>query len=283
GIDLAQTAVINVTNTFAALLVVQMLPAELWQDSVFWGSVIGGEGGVLSAWGGGGAVLAMLLAIVLGATIGAVNGLAVARLGMPPFMVTLGTLLLFNAIAIWMTRSENVSSLPAEYVAVGQAQIWGAVTVPMVIAVIIAVSAHFVLSRTTLGSWLYAAGSNRQAAIISGVPYTRVVISAYMISAALASVGGILYSARLEGGRPTLADGFLLDIIGAAVIGGISLFGGKGTVLGAVLGAVFFVVLANGLNLLNLPFTVVFIIKGIVIILAALLDVARTKLLGDTR
>lgn len=228
-------------------------------------------------------MLAMLLAIVLGATIGAVNGLAVARLGMPPFMVTLGTLLLFNAIAIWMTRSENVSSLPAEYVAVGQAQIWGAVTVPMVIAVIIAVSAHFVLSRTTLGSWLYAAGSNRQAAIISGVPYTRVVISAYMISAALASVGGILYSARLEGGRPTLADGFLLDIIGAAVIGGISLFGGKGTVLGAVLGAVFFVVLANGLNLLNLPFTVVFIIKGIVIILAALLDVARTKLLGDTR
>lgn len=283
GIDLAQTAVINVTNTFAAMLVAQSLPEELWQESVLWGSVIGPEGGPLADGGAGGATLAMVIAVTLGAIIGAGNGLAVAKLGMPPFMVTLGTLLLFNAIAIWMTRSENVSSLPNEYVAVGQAQIWGPITVPMIIAVVIAVGAHFVLSRSTFGSWIYAAGSNPQAAIISGVPYTRVVVSAYMISAALATVGGILYSTRLEGGRPTLADGFLLDIIGAAVIGGVSLFGGKGSVLGAVFGAIFFVVLANGLNLLNLPFTVVFMIKGIVIILAALLDVARTKLLGDSR
>ena len=152
----------------------------------------------------------------------------------------------------------------------------------MLIAVGLAVVAHLVLSRTTFGAWVYAAGTNRDAAIISGVPYRRVVVSAYMISAAFATIGGILYSTRLEGGRPTLADDFLLDVIGAAVIGGISLFGGKGSVLGAFLGALFFVVLSNSLNLMNLPFTVVFIVKGLVIIAAALLDVARTRLLGGS-
>ncbi len=283
GIDLAQTAIINVTNTFGALLITQALDPARWSDSVLWGALIGEQGGVLAPLGGGGIGISIVIMIAMGAGIGALNGLAVARLGMPPFMVTLGVLLLFNAIAIWLTRSENVSNLPEGYVAIGKGQLWGAITVPMLIAVGLAAVAHFVLSRTTFGTWLYTSGTNRDAAIISGVPYRRVVVSAYMLSAAFATVGGILYSTRLGGGRPTLADDFLLDVIGAAVIGGISLFGGKGSILGAFLGALFFVVLSNSLNLLNLPFTVVFIVKGLVIVAAALLDVARTRLLGGVR
>ncbi|WZH35692.1 MAG: ABC transporter permease [Microbacterium enclense] len=282
GIDLAQTAIINLTNTVGALLVARALEPTLFQNSALWNTVIGPQGGPL---GGGwpGILLALLIVVLIGALLGTLNGLAIARLKMPPFMVTLGTMLLFSAVAVWLTRSENVTNLPDDYVAIGQAQVWGALTVPAIIAVVLGVVAHYLLGRTPFGGWLYAAGTNREAAIISGVPYKRVVVTAYALSGVFATVGGLLYSARLEAGRPTLADDLLLDVIGAAVIGGVSIFGGKGSVLGAALGALFFVVLSNSLNLLNLPFTVVFIVKGLVIVAAALLDVARTRLLGGRR
>lgn len=282
GIDLAQTAIINLTNTVGALLVSRALEPTLFQNSVLWNTVIGPDGGPL---GGGwpGILSALLIVVVIGALLGSLNGLAIARLRMPPFMVTLGTMLLFSAVAVWLTRSENVANLPDDYVAIGQTSLWGALTVPALIAVALGVAAHYLLGRTPFGGWIYAAGTNRDAAIISGVPYKRVVVTAYALSGVFATVGGLLYSARLEAGRPTLADDLLLDVIGAAVIGGVSLFGGKGSVLGAALGALFFVVLSNSLNLLNLPFTVVFIVKGLVIVAAALLDVARTRLLGGAR
>jgi ribose transport system permease protein len=282
GIDLAQSAIINLTNTVGALLVTRALEPSLFGKSALWGTVVGEDGGPLGG-NGGGIALAVVLMVVIGAGLGTINGLLIARLKMPPFMVTLGTMLLFSAVAVWLTRSENVPNLPEEYIAIGQGRIWGAITIPAIIAVVLGVAAHFILSKTPFGAWLYAAGTSRDTAIISGVPFRRVVVLAYALSGVFATIGGILYSTRLEAGRPTLADDLLLDVIGAAVIGGVSLFGGKGSVLGAALGALFFVVLSNSLNLLNLPFTVVFIVKGLVIVAAALLDVVRTRILGGSR
>lgn len=283
GIDLAQTAVINVTNTLGAALVAQAFNPDTFSGTVLWGIVAGPDGGPLAGLGMPGVVLMMALMVVLGSLIGVVVGWCVARLRMPPFMVTLGVMLLLSAVAIWMTRSENVTNLPPAFLAISSHSVAGIITIPMIIALVVAVVAHLVLARTPFGAWLYATGSNEQAARISGVPVRRVTMAAYALSGALATLGGLLYSSRLQAGRPTLADDLLLDVIGAAVIGGISLFGGKGSVLGAVLGATFFVVLSNSLNLLNLPFTVVFIVKGLVIVAAALLDVLRTRLLGGLR
>jgi ribose transport system permease protein len=280
GIDLSQTAIINITNTFGAVLLVQTLAPAVFERTVFWGSLLGESGGILSDTGMVGVVATVFVMLLIGAAFGALNGLAVAKLGMPPFMVTLGMLLMLRGTAIWMTRSENLAPLPPEYLAIGSQVIWGVVSIPLILCVLVAVTAHWILSRTKLGLWLYATGSNQKVASVSGVPRDRVLVIAYTLSGTLATLGGILYSTRLQAGRPTLADDFLLDIIGAAVIGGISLFGGRGTVGGALLGAMFFVVLSNGLTLLNLPFTTVFIVKGLVIILAALLDVGRNKLIG---
>jgi ribose transport system permease protein len=280
GIDLSQTAVINITNTFGALLLVQTLAPAIFERTFFWGTLIGESGGVLTDNGIPGVVVTVVIMLLMGAFFGAINGVAVAKLGMPPFMVTLGILLMLRGTAIWMTRSENLAPLPPEYIAMGTYSLWGIFSIPLILFVIVAIGAHLLLSRSTMGLWLYATGSNPKVAAVSGVPRDRVLIFAYSASATLATLGGILYSTRLQAGRPTLADDFLLDIIGAAVIGGISLFGGRGTVLGAALGALFFVILANGLSLLNLPFTTVFVAKGLVIVFAALLDVGRSKLLG---
>ena len=160
---------------------------------------------------------------------------------MPPFMVTLVTMSFFSGLAIYLTQSENVRPLPDSFIAIGKGTL-GPISLPMLIVVVLAALAFVVLDRSILGRWFYAVGQNAETAKISGVPTKRVIVLAYAFSGLCAAVGAILYSARLEAGRPTLGRNLLLDVIGAAVIGGISLFGGKGKVLWAVYGVLFFAV-----------------------------------------
>jgi len=195
-------------------------------------------------------------------------------------MVTLVSMMFFSGLAIYLTRSENIIHLPKAYIAIGKGRL-GFVPYSFFIAFVLGTAAHVILSRTLLGRWFYAVGKNVRASVISGVPAGRVVIYAYVFSGFCAAVGSILYSARLEAGRPTLGQNLLLDIIGAVVIGGISLFGGKGKVLWALFGVLFFTLLSNSLNILNLSFYTVDIVKGCVILLAALIDVTRTRLTAE--
>jgi len=220
------------------------------------------------------AVLAML---AVGVGIGFLNGMAVARLKMPPFMVTLVAMSFFSGLAIYLTRSENIMYLPESFIAIGKGSI-GPVASALLLVVSLAALAFVILNLSVLGRWFYAVGQNVRTARVSGVPTQRVVILAYVFSGFCAAVGSILYSARLEAGRPTLGRNLLLDVIGAAVIGGISLFGGKGKVLWAVYGVLFFVVLDNSLNKMPLEFYSIDIIKGGVILIAALLDAIRTRI-----
>jgi ribose/xylose/arabinose/galactoside ABC-type transport system permease subunit len=198
-------------------------------------------------------------------------------------------MMFFGGLAIYITRSENIMYLPGAYVAIGKDGFLaigrgGNPLLPysFFIALAIAAVAHITLNRTVLGRWFYAVGRNAKAAVISGVPADRVVILAYVFSGFCAAVASILYSARLEHGRPTIGPDILLDIIGAAVIGGISLFGGKGKVLWALFGVLFFTLLANSLTMMNLSFYSVYIVKGSVIVLAAFLDVTRIRILART-
>jgi len=137
--------------------------------------------------------------------------------------------------------------------------------------------AHVLLARTLLGRWLYAVGHNPRASLISGVPVAGVTVGAYVLSGIFAAMAAILLTARLETGSPNHGKALLLDVIGAAVIGGTSLFGGKGKVVWTVYGVLFLTLISNGLNLLNLSDFLIMIIKGVVILVAALLDVWRTR------
>lgn len=275
GIDLSQTAIMATVSVLGAAVMTTVADPLLFQESPLWGVLLGPGGGALagSEWAVPAGIALMLLA---GAAIGALNGLSVARLGMPPFMVTLVTLIFFGAFAIYLTRSENVVGLPPAFTALGREGI-GPLPWALLIVVGLAVGTHLLLRRTVLGHWLYAVGMNPRAALISGVPTRRVVIFAYAFSGLCAALAAVIYSARLEAGRPTLGQNLLLDVIGATVIGGTSLFGGKGKVLWTAYGVLFFALLANTLNLLNLSFYTVSIVKGGVILLAALLDVLRIR------
>jgi len=285
GIDLSQTSIMAITSVCGALLMTSHLDPDLFARNPLWGVLIGEQGGPL-----GGSAAAVPIGIVfmlaIGTLVGSANGLAVVKLKMPPFMVTLVSMFFFSGLAIFVTRSENVRDLPPAFLAIGQNYLGrvpagrgsvGLVPYSFFAGLALAVAAWFVLARTILGRWLYAVGMNRRAATVSGVPTDRVIICAYAISGFCAALGSVLYSSRLGAGRPTLGENVLLDIIGAAVIGGISLFGGKGKVRWAFYGVLFFVLLDSSLYMLNFKFYTVNIVKGIVILVAALLDVLRNR------
>ena len=144
--------------------------------------------------------------------------------------------------------------------------------------------AHLLLSRTVFGRYVYAVGNNVRASEISGVPVRRVITIVFVIAGFCAAVASILYSARLAGGRPTIGGGsVLLDIIGATVIGGTSLAGGKGKINWTFVGVVFFVLLSNTLNYMRLSAFHIDIVKGVIILAAALLDVLRSRILAGGR
>ncbi len=299
GIDLSQGAVAGLSSVFAALLLATAAPVAVLGNAPVWGLFLSENGGLLAGIPGA-TWLAVAAILALGALIGLANGVAVAVLRMPAFMVTLVTMIAIAAFAIWLTQSNNIRDLPANFVALGKGTLvslyFGAaeesqvarralhafVTWPMIVAITVALAAHVALNRTVFGRYVFAIGMNRNAAEISGVPVRRVIVTVFVISAVCAAIASVLYTARLETGRPTLGAGnFLLDVIGATVIGGTSLFGGKAKIVWTFFGVLFFVLLSNTLNLMNLSAFHIDMVKGGVILTAATLDVMRTRLMRD--
>jgi ribose/xylose/arabinose/galactoside ABC-type transport system permease subunit len=299
GIDLSQGAVIGMTSVVGAMLIAMGGNPIVLGGAPIWGIFLSEQGGVFN--GMALAVpLGILMMVLTAAVIGALNGYAVAVIGMPAFMTTLITMLIVGALAIYLPLSYNIEQLPESFIELGKGDlvsiyfgakdesqiprkiIYSFITYPMLISLSVAFFAHVLLNRTVFGRQVLAIGANRKAAEISGIPVRRIIIMVFVISAVCAALASVLYSARLGSGRPTLGAGtFLLDIIGAAVIGGTSLFGGKAKIKWTFFGVLFFVLLSNSLNYMNLTAFQVDMVKGVVIAAAALLDVWRTRLLRE--
>ena len=298
GIDLSQGAIMGFVSVAGALVMATGADPNLLGGSPLWGSLLSESGGFLGGRSYSVAVgVAAMLAV--GCVIGLFNGYFIARFKMPAFMVTLVSLMLFSSAGIWLTQSQNIVNLPAEFSRLGSGDlisfyfgekveatikrrdILSFVTYPMVIAVGLALIAEIMLRFTVFGRYIYAVGSNLKTAEISGVPVRRVIILVFAFSGLCAAVASVLYSGRLGGGRPTIGAGAaLLDIIGATVIGGTSLAGGKGKIVWTSIGVVFFVLLSNTLNYMGLSAFYIDVVKGGIILIAAALDVTRTRLLA---
>ncbi|MDR1613399.1 MAG: ABC transporter permease [Planctomycetota bacterium] len=275
GIDLSQTSVLAFASIVGAALICTSLEPYIFSKCVMWGWIVAEDGGIL-AHSTAGFVLAIAIMLGCGMFVGLLNGISVAAFRMPAFMVTLVTMMMFSAVALYLAGSENIMHLPDEFVLLGDS--YDLVSVPMFIAIGVTILAHILLRRSLFGMQVYAVGVNPMASRISGVPVRRVIILAFVISGLCAAIGSILYTARFEMGRPTLGATMLMDVVGANVIGGVSLSGGKGKILWAVFGVLFFVILANTLNFLNLSFYTIDLVKGVVIFGAATLDVVRGRI-----
>ena len=217
------------------------------------------------------APLAMAGMLAVGAAAGAANGAMICGFGLQPFIVTLATLSLFRAAALIFTGGDPILGLPDSFRDLFTAEIWF-VPVPIVLVGLIALAAWVMLRKTPLGEYLLAVGGNEEAARVSGVPTRATKIAAYTLNGLVSAVAAMILIAWLGAADPTMGNLWELQAIAAAAIGGASLMGGKGSILGTMIGAIILGTVTDGLTLLNVQAFYQLLATGLIIIAAMLID-----------
>jgi ribose transport system permease protein len=214
--------------------------------------------------------------VLAGGLAGLINGLVIARAGVPAFITTLGMLVAARGVALTMSGGLPIGGLPRSFLVVG-AGYWGPLPIPTVIAAVAFVGAHFVLTRTVFGRYVYAMGSNQEAAVLSGVNVVRHKTLVYVVSGLFAGVAGVVLTSRVVSGQPTLGEVQELYSIAAVVIGGTKITGGAGGMGKTLMGVLVLAILANGLNLIQVSSYVQNIVIGVIIVAAVYIDLIRER------
>lgn len=248
GIDLSVGAVVGLTSVVVAMLLNAGVP--IWA--------------------------AVLLTLLCGAGIGAVNAAGVTLLGLPPFIMTLAGLTAWRGVALLLTGGQPIASLPAEFTGFSRGLFLGIPTLFWVV-ILVAIPAYLALHHSRWGRYLYAVGSNAEAVRLSGVSVARTLTLAYIVSSTCAALAGILATSRLSLGIATTGEGWELQSIAASVIGGTSLFGAVGSVPGPLLGAILLSTINQGANLLNVDPFWQRVITGLLIVAIVFFDQLRRR------
>jgi ribose transport system permease protein len=251
GIDLSAGSVVALTSVLAAAGLQQGLPI--------------------------GVVVAGVLAVCV--AIGLVHSFFINRVGLAPFIITLGSLSIWRGVALVLTKGYPIKIPNPTFLLLGQGDLLG-VPLQFVVLVVLAVVCAIMLLATPLGRYLYTIGNNATATRLSGVRVSRVITFAYILASVLFGLGGLVYAARLGQGMPGIGKGVELSVIAAAVIGGASISGGSGTVWGTVLGALLLSLIMNALNMLKVSYFWQEFVMGLAIVLAVLFDLLNRRRKG---
>jgi ribose/xylose/arabinose/galactoside ABC-type transport system permease subunit len=215
--------------------------------------------------------------IVVGLFGGFVNGFAIAVLRLVPFAVTLATMTLAGGFAVWMTEGTSIYGMPAQYSRAVMSRI-GGVPVSVIGFLLLTLFLDWVIKADMLGRWVFAVGTNRRTAEISGVPIVWVELGSYLLSGLSAGLAAILLTARLDSAGAAMgSEVMFLDVVAGAVIGGVSIYGGRGSIIGAAIGAVFITAVGNGMDMLGFDYFTATALKGVIILLALLMDAIVTR------
>lgn len=231
--------------------------------------------GAAAAWllrAGHNTILAVIVALVIGVAIGTLNGIFISRWNLQPMIVTLATMSIFRGTTYLLTTGSPISVSNPAFKMIGGGKLFGTIQVPIIILLVLAVIMHYILNNTPFGRHIYSIGGNEEAAYLSGVNTKNVKAAAYAISGLLASVVGIIMTSRLSSAQPLAGQSYEMDAIAAAVIGGTSLRGGQGKVVFSIVGALIIGMLNNILTLLDVSTYYQTVIKGIVILIAVMID-----------
>jgi len=221
--------------------------------------------------------VAILITLGISTSFGLAQGLLISRLKMPAFIATLGGMSIARGFTMVYMQGRTIPGLPPELQLIGNRLLFDLIPVPVVIMIVVYLIAAYVLKFTTFGRSVYALGGNREATELSGISTRRIEATTYALSGFTAGMGATILLARLGAAVPTAGDGLELDVIGAVVIGGASLSGGRGTILGTFIGVLILGVLSNGQNLLNVDPFYSGVVRGSVILIAVLIDTFKKK------
>lgn len=209
--------------------------------------------------------------ILIGLTAGYISGLFITKIKVPPFIATLAMLTTFRGAIMVLSQGQPVTQLGSTFSYIGTGYV-GPIPFPVIMMLVFVAIAAYILKNTRFGRHVYAVGGNSEAARLSGIKTHKVIISCYMLSGLFATISGMIMAARVDSATPLAGDGAELDAIAAAVIGSISLSGGKGFVVGGLIGALIIAVLNNGMILMDVSVFYTKVVKGIVILLAVVID-----------
>jgi ribose transport system permease protein len=269
-----QTAVIGIIAAGQTLVILSG-GIDLSVGSVF---ACAGIAGGLVFQATGNLWLTLAATLLTGATLGSLNGLFISQLRVPPFIATLGMLGMARGLALILSRGIPIFGLSKEYLWIGQGKLFDLVPIPTLILLGVFALVYFIARYTRFGRFTYAAGSNAEAAKLSGINLSRVLLGTFALSGLLCGVAAVIEAARLATIQPAGGNGYELLAIGAVVIGGTSLFGGEGNVIATLIGALIETTIRNGLNLLGVNAFWQYVVNGAVIIAAVAVDQWRRRL-----
>lgn len=229
---------------------------------------------------GAGMPVLVLIGIVVGLGCGAFNGLLVTRLGLPSIVVTIGTMSLFRGIAFIILGDQAYKGYPESFAFFGQGYVWWVVSFELVLFLVAAVVYWFLLHRTSFGRRVFAIGNNPVAAQFSGVRVGRTKFILFCLTGLMSGIASVLITSRLGSTRPSIAQGYELEVITMVVLGGVSILGGAGSILGVVLAAFIMGLVTFGLGLLNVPGIVMSIFIGLLLIIVIALPIVWRRLRG---
>ena len=230
-----------------------------------------------------GLVLAGATAVLVCGVAGGFSGAMITRFGIPPFIVTLAMMLVASGLAYILAKGQSIYQIPDSFIWLGRGADFLHLPNAVVLMVLLYTVAHVLMTRHIAGRQLYAVGGNREAARLSGVPVQRVILLAYVASGLLAGLGGVIMASQLKSGSPTYGNMYELYVIAAVVVGGTSLAGGEGRMLGTLTGAFTIAVIQNGMNLTNVESYTQKVVLGLVILGAVGLDKFRQVRTGSRR
>lgn len=216
-------------------------------------------------------ILSVLVGLLAGAMFGCVNAFCIVKLRIPAMIATLGTMYMARGLVLVITKGQSVYPLPDAFTAFGKGNVLGIPNM-VILAVIISIAAHFILTHTTYGRKVYAIGGNPETAGFAGINVAKITASVYVLCGVMAGLSGIMTAARMGSGQPSVGDGTEMTVITAVIIGGTSLNGGAGTILGTVFGALLMNVLSSGMNLVGVSAYWQKFVMGLIIIIAVGFD-----------
>jgi ribose transport system permease protein len=274
-LDLAEQISINAILAFGMTLVILIGGIDLSVGAVL--ALVG----TIAVWllPHTGTAVAIAGALSVAAAFGALNGVCAATTRMPPFIITLATMLVARGSALRFNEGRPIAIPLNEtaFLGLGNTRVGGVVPLPVLVMAAVFVATTVLLHRTRFGQHLYAIGGNREAARFTGIALVRNEVAVYVVCAALAGLAGLIHASQLYSAQPASAQGFELNAIAAVVVGGTSFTGGIGTMPGTLLGAVIIGILDKGLNQLGVHYSLQYIVKGLVILAAVYVDVRRRR------
>lgn len=215
--------------------------------------------------------ISIIIGLSVGTLLGMFNGFVTIKWNIPPFIATFAMMTIARGLTLVYTNGQPITGLDEAFSFIGNGYI-GPIPVPIIITILIFIVAYYFLNNNKIGRYVYATGGNMQAAKLAGINTNKIILFVYSLSGLLASISGLILASRLNSASPTAGNGYELDAIAAVVLGGTSLAGGEGSLIGTLIGAIIIGVLNNGLDLLNVSPFYQSIAKGVVILLAIAID-----------